>query len=224
MKIKIATILLASAMMPALIGCGNGADDASSAGSSEDVATAAIANEVTEKAETYTTFNSIFDLLWTSPESKYAVVKVPEGNDFLNVYEAPNEENKIISHLDDGDIIEIADEQNGWIKLRLDDDIEAYVDRNYVSVINTLSSFSNGEKLTTVTVDADTLNLREAPDYNSAVIALGASGEKYQVLKELDGWINISLDGGDAYISSDYVTVSSEYPVIKSLDIIYFND
>ena len=63
---------------------------------------------------------------------------------------------------------------------------------------------------TVVVVKGDGLNVREAPDTESAVLTQVASGEEMDYLETLDGWIKVAVDADEAYVSAEFVTVEEK--------------
>ena len=215
-KQTITAILLSSSMMLTVIGCASITDDASNAVYSNDAVATSTSDETVQEA---TTDPLIAELFTTSNNNKLAEVILPDGEDFLTVRESPDKDNEPIGRLYNGNIIEVAEELDGWIKLKLDDANDAYVDVNYVSILNTSDSFSFRDlvKLATVSPDVNNTRLRIEPNSDSPIVAACNSGEQFVVLDILDGWVKVSFAEGEAYIDSDYVTISKDFHIIKSL-------
>ena len=45
---------------------------------------------------------------------------------------------------------------------------------------------------------------------DATVLTSVPKGEELEVVEQLDGWVKVSIDGEDAYVSSDYVTVEEK--------------
>ena len=56
-------------------------------------------------------------------------------------------------------------------------------------------------------VSTDMLNARTEPNTDSAIWTQISNNERYLVLNQLDGWVEIELDETSAYVATDYVDV-----------------
>lgn len=57
-----------------------------------------------------------------------------------------------------------------------------------------------------VWTSSDGVNLREEPNTDCRILTILAGGEKLIYLSEKDGWIQVSYNGQEGYVSADYVT------------------
>lgn len=66
-------------------------------------------------------------------------------------------------------------------------------------------------------VETETLKVRKGASQKAEVITLVPEGDDLTVLDESkDGWAKVSVDEGKGYVSTDYVTLSTEYTYAES--------
>ena len=64
---------------------------------------------------------------------------------------------------------------------------------------------------TVATANTDGLNVRQEPNTTSEIVTQVGQGEEMEYVETgSDGWVKISIDGEDAYVSQDYVTVEEK--------------
>ena len=63
------------------------------------------------------------------------------------------------------------------------------------------------------------LKVRKKSSKKAEVISLVPGGDDLTVIDEsVDGWVGVSVDEGDGYVSADYVTLSTEYTYAESAE------
>ncbi|WP_334299878.1 C40 family peptidase [Butyrivibrio sp.] len=66
------------------------------------------------------------------------------------------------------------------------------------------------------TVTTTTLKVRSGPGLDQEVLGLVPIEDELVVEEELDGWVKVSIEEGDGYVSLDYVTLSTEFVEAES--------
>jgi cell wall-associated NlpC family hydrolase len=67
------------------------------------------------------------------------------------------------------------------------------------------------------TVTAETLRVRTEAGLDAAVLGLVPEGDDLTVIDEsIDGWVGVSMEEGNGYVSDEYVTLSTEYIYAES--------
>ena len=61
-------------------------------------------------------------------------------------------------------------------------------------------------------VSSDRLNVRTEPSTESQIWTQISNNERYAVLSQTDGWVEIELDSTSAYVSTDFVDVRYALP------------
>ncbi len=133
------------------------------------------------------------------------IANVESGN--LNVRETPSTEGKMVGKMPGNSACEVLDMADGWAHIK-SGEVEGYVSTDYLLVGPDAKLKANEIVRTVVLVDGDGLNVREQPDTESAILTQVPKGEEMEYLETLDGWIKVSIDSDEAYVSADFVTVT----------------
>lgn len=140
----------------------------------------------------------------------YTNLGIAHVDSHLNIRENPSEEGKLVGKLSKNAACEILDiDENGWAHIK-SGKIEGYVSSTYL--YQGLDAIAKGSEVATMlaTVETETLRVRGEPSTDSPIITLVPLGEVIEV-KEITGdWVKIDLDGEDAYISSEFVSIKEE--------------
>ena len=82
----------------------------------------------------------------------------------------------------------------------------------------------SGEKSQTTQVNTDALNVRSNPDLNSSAWTKITRDQRYSVVNQLDGWVQLDLDSGDdedgeqgAFVSTRDNNVSVSYALYEAI-------
>ncbi len=135
------------------------------------------------------------------------IANVESGN--LNVREAPSTDSKMVGKMPKHSACEVLEVLDGWAHIQ-SGEVEGYVSMDYLLTGPDARVKANEIVHTVVVVNGDGLNVREAPNTESAVLTQVASGEEMDYLETLDGWIKVAVDADEAYVSADYGTVTEK--------------
>ncbi len=147
-------------------------------------------------------------------EKKVMIVADVEG--YVNVRARADEDSKVLGKLYDESVGTVLKEKNGWYKIE-SGNVTGFVKADYVKVATKKFLKKVGERV--ATVDTQTLRVREKADGDSKVIELVPEGEELTVVSESKkdkGWVKVTVEGGDGYVSTDYVDLSTEYTYAES--------
>lgn len=149
------------------------------------------------KQDMRTTVLSLYDNLGVSNVSNY-----------LNIRDNPSETGgKIIGKLESNAGCDILDEaDNGWYKIR-SGKVTGYVKAEYILTGQAAKDKAMQVSHLMAIANTDGVNVRSEPNTNSKIWTQIASNEKFLVVSQQDGWVEIELDDTTAFISSDYVDV-----------------
>ena len=132
------------------------------------------------------------------------IANVDSGN--LNVRAIPSTEGKLVGKMPKNSACEVLDTADGWAHIR-SGEVEGYVSMEYLLTGPDARLKAYDLVNTVVRVNTDGLNVREEPNTDSAVLTQVLQGEELEYVETLDGWIKVSIDGEEAYVSAEYVTV-----------------
>ena len=143
----------------------------------------------------------------------YKNIGISDVDNYLNVREEPSENGKIIAKMPSkaaGNILETTD--NGWYKIQ-SGKITGYVKSDYILTGQPAKDEALKVAELMAIVNTDMLNARSEPSTDSKIWTQISNNEKYPVLKQIDGWVEIELEeDSNAYVASDYVDVRYALP------------
>lgn len=152
----------------------------------------------------------------------YTNLGIAQVENHLNVRETPSENGTLVGKMSNNAACEILDiDENGWAHIK-SGKIEGYVSSAYL--LQGLDAVTKGAEVVTkmATVTCETLKVREQPNTDCPVITLIPMGEEMEVKGIEEGWVQIDLDGEDAYISAEYVTIDEHlYTAISMTEVLY---
>ena len=143
----------------------------------------------------------------------YKNIGSSDVDNYLNVREEPREDGKVIAKMPSkaaGNILETTD--NGWYKIQ-SGKITGYVKSDYILTGQPAKDEALKVAELMAIVNTDMLNARSEPSTDSKIWTQISNNEKYPVLKQIDGWVEIELEeDSNAYVASDYVDVRYALP------------
>ena len=109
-----------------------------------------------------------------------------------------------------GDILETT-EDGQWYKIH-SGPVTGYVKAEYILTgASAKNEALNVAELMAI-VSTDRLNVRTEPSTESQIWTQISNNERYAVLSQTDGWVEIELDSTSAYVSTDFVDVRYALP------------
>ena len=134
---------------------------------------------------------------------------------YLNVRETPGSNGKIIGKLQKNSACEILSEEGEWDHIR-SGGLEGYIHNQYVLTGEAAREAARAEVVRGAVVTADKLNVRSQPDAGAEVVGQILQNERYVVLGETEGWVQIE----SGYVSADYVEVRYALNEARELDLV----
>ncbi len=136
------------------------------------------------------------------------IADVESGN--LNVRETPSTSGKLVGKMPKDSACEVLEvTEDGWAHIT-SGEVEGYVSMDYLLTGPDAQMKARSLARTLVTVNVDALNVRDQASTDSAVLTQVPKGEELEYLETLDGWVKVSIDGEEAYVSAEYVTVGAK--------------
>ena len=147
--------------------------------------------------------------------SEYDGICIAQVNDYVNVRSEPNEESEILGKLYDNSAGTIEEETDGWYKIT-SGSVTGYVKADYVVTGDEAEALAAevGERVATVTTQ--TLRVRTDASTDASVLGLIGEGEELTVTSEQDGWVQVSIEEGDGWVSTDYVDLRTDFVQAES--------
>lgn len=135
------------------------------------------------------------------------IADVDSGN--LNIRAVPSTDGKLVGKLPKDAACEILEIQGDWAHIK-SGEVEGYVSMEFLLWGPNAKLKANELVKTVVRVNTDNLNVREQPSTDSGVMTQVPAGEELEFVADLGEWLQVSIDGEDAYVASEYATVEEK--------------
>ena len=168
-------------------------------------------NEVVETTEETT----VSENQLTEEEKEFSTLVIAKVNDYVNVRDTASEEGEIVGKLYDKSVGTFISEENGWYQIQ-SGNVTGFVKAEYVVTGEDAVALAKEVGVRIATVTTTTLKVREAPGMDAAVLGLVPIEDQLSVLEELDGWVKVSIEEGEGYVSHEFVTLSTEFVEAES--------
>lgn len=124
----------------------------------------------------------------------------------LNVREQPSTDAKLVGKMPENSACEVLEMLEGWAHIK-SGEVDGYVSLDYLLTGPEARLKAKELVQTVVVVNVDDLNVRVGPNTDSAVLTRVPKDEELEYVETLEGWVKVAIDGEEAYVSSEYVTV-----------------
>lgn len=157
----------------------------------------------------------------TSPEEEedeIGTLVMANVHNALNVRSDASEEASKVGKLykDCGGII--LERRDGWTRLQ-SGNIIGWASDEYLLFGEDARALANDVGRMMATINTETLRVRTEPGTDAGVLGLLPKGEIVEVLsKDDDGWICIDYEGGDGYVSADYVILDFQIDAGETME------
>lgn len=148
-------------------------------------------------------------------EESFKNLVIAQVNDYVNVRSIPSEDGEIVGKLYDDSVGSFISEENGWYQIT-SGSVTGYVKAEYCVTGEDAVELAKqvGTRLATVTTT--TLYVRKEPTTESSVLSMVPEGDDFVVLEETDGWVKITTEEGEGWVSTDYVSLTTEFVEAES--------
>ena len=147
-------------------------------------------------------------------QNQFANTAIAQVDDYVNIRSAASEDGEILGKLYNNSIGTVNGEENGWYQIT-SGSVTGYVKSEYVVVGDAALIQSAGTRY--ATVNTTTLFVRSEPTTESKVIYMLPEGDDLVALDESnDGWVKVSTEAGEGYVSSEFVNMSTVYVEAES--------
>jgi len=145
----------------------------------------------------------------------YTGICIAQVNDYVNVRSLPSEEGEILGKLYNESAGTVVEDCEEWYKIT-SGTVTGYVKSEYVVIGKEAEALAEevGKRIATVTTE--TLRVRRDADIESDILGLIAQGEELTVTDETEGWVQVSVEAGDGWVSTDYVELRTDYVTAES--------
>ena len=140
---------------------------------------------------------------------------IAKVNDYVNIRSIPSEEGEILGKLYDKSVGDFIEEENGWYKIK-SGSVTGYVKGEYCVTGEEAIALAKEVGTRVATVTTTTLKVREAEGTDASVLGLVPIDEELSVIEELDGWVKVDIEEGYGYVSSEYVSLRTDFVKAES--------
>jgi cell wall-associated NlpC family hydrolase len=150
--------------------------------------------------------------------AKYANIGIAAnlGDGFVYVRSAADQNSDYVGKLFNNAAVTITGEQGDWYSVT-SGNVSGYVNKAYLVVGDKATVEAAATKIATVTTT--TLYVREAPSTDSKVTGMVPGTDDLVVTDDStkdQGWIKVDNGGEPGFVSTDFVTISSQYTYAES--------
>ena len=156
----------------------------------------------------------------------YDNLGVSLASDYINVRSSPKEDgiNNIVGKFPGYAGCNILGEENGWYKIK-SGTVTGYVRKDLIATGDTAQNLAVQHAQVMAIVNTESLNVRSEASTDSKAWTAVTSGQRYNVLNQLDGWVQLELDAGDddgedqgAFVSTRDNNVTVQYALQEAIE------
>lgn len=153
-------------------------------------------------------------------ENPYANIAIAQVDNYVYIRENPSADSEYVGKLYNksaGTVSETVEAEDGtWVCIT-SGDVTGYVKSEFVVQGNEELAKEMSRRV--ATVNTQTLYVRSEASTDSSVMDLLPLGDELTIIDESmedSGWVKVTCDAGDGYVSTDYVNISTEFTVAES--------
>lgn len=148
-------------------------------------------------------------------EEFYRNLVIADVNNYVNVRKTPDTEGEIVGKLYDNSVGAFISEQNGWYEIS-SGSVTGFVKAEYCVTGEDAVSLAKEVGTRIAVVNTTTLFVRQEPSTDASVLGMVPIEEEIVVTEELEGWVKVSIEEGEGYVSTDYVNLKTEFVEAES--------
>lgn len=168
-----------------------------------------------EEIETETEQETETETETESEEESFKSLVIAQVNDYVNVRSIPSEEGEIVGKLYDKSVGTFLSEKNGWYEIN-SGNCTGYVKAEYCVTGDAAVDLAKQVGTRIAKVTTTTLKVRQEPGMDAPVLGLIPIDDELIVLEEVDGWVKVNIEEGDGYVSSEFVTLRTDFVQAES--------
>ena len=147
--------------------------------------------------------------------SEFEGICIAKVNDYVNVRSEASEDSEILGKLYDKSAGTVEEEADGWYKIT-SGSVTGYVKAEYVVTGDEAEELAEEVGTRVATVATQTLRVRTDASTDASVLGLIGEGEELTVTDEQDGFVQVSIEEGDGWVSTDYVDLRTDFVQAES--------
>lgn len=146
----------------------------------------------------------------------YQNLGIVQVSGYVNIRETPDMKGNIIGKVLGDGACEVLGEEGEWSHIT-SGGIEGYISSQYLVTGEEAKELAKSlvKKRAIIMTENDNLNIRSGPSKDAEIVGQALPAERYEVLSEADGWVEIN----SGYISADYCEVKYALNEGRKLDL-----
>ena len=146
----------------------------------------------------------------------YQNLGIVQVSGYVNIRETPDMKGNIIGKVSGDGACEVLGEEGEWSHIT-SGGIEGYISSQYLVTGEEAKELAKSlvKKRAIIMTENDNLNIRSGPSKDAEIVGQALPAERYEVLSEADGWVEIN----SGYISADYCGVKYALNEGRKLDL-----
>ncbi len=148
-------------------------------------------------------------------KENYTGLCIAQVNDYVNVRSEASENGEIVGKLFNNSVGDVESSEDGWYLIN-SGNVHGYVKGEYVVIGDEAEALAEQVGTRVATVTTETLRVRQEATTDSSILGLIPMGEELTVLDEQDGFVKVSIEEGDGWVSTDFVDLRTDYVYAES--------
>lgn len=145
------------------------------------------------------------------------ILIIAQVNDYVNIRSTPGTDGEIVGKLYNNSVGSLIGKSGDWYQMK-SGSVEGYVKAEYFKSGDEAKQIADEVGKKVATVNTETLKVRSEADLEASVLGLVPGGEELSVMDEENGFVKVSIEEGDGWVSKDYVIVATEYVTAESVE------
>ena len=148
-------------------------------------------------------------------EESFKSLVIAQVDRYVNVRNTPGEDGEIVGKLYDDSVGTYISEKDGWYEIT-SGSVTGYVKAEYCVTGDAAVELAKEVGTRIAVVDTTTLFVCQEPGTDAAILGMVPMEEELIVTEELEGWVKVSIEEGEGYVSTDYVKLKTEFVKAES--------
>lgn len=148
-------------------------------------------------------------------KKEFASLVIAQVDHYVNVRSLPGEDGEIVGKLYDKSVGVFLGEENGWYRIQ-SGEVVGYVKAEFCVTGDAAVDLAKKVGTRIAVVNTTTLFVREEASTDANVIGMVPEEEELLVTEETEGWVKVSIEEGEGYVSTDYVELKTEFVEAES--------
>lgn len=150
-------------------------------------------------------------------EEEKETLIIAQVTDYVNIRDIPSTDGEIVGKLYNNSVGTLIEVDGDWYKMK-SGSVVGYVKAEYFKIGDEAKRIADEVGNRIAIVNTETLRVRCEASLDAPVLGLVPGGEELTVLAEENGFVKVSIEEGDGWVSMDYVILETEYVTAESIE------